>query len=161
MAPIDMGGQTVRYRRDPGRPGGGRRPSHDPSIRASDAERAEVADNLSRHFADGRLDQPEFKRRLDQAMEATTRGDLGGLFDDLPPLPSDAAPEPEHRRRFGAPLVPLVAIVGFFALFALAVRPDHGWFHVPWLLFVLVALFVWRRGRHLHMAGRRRSELED
>jgi hypothetical protein len=51
----------MRYRREPGTPGGGRRgDAQDPSIRASDAERAEVADNLSRHFADGRLDQPEF-----------------------------------------------------------------------------------------------------
>ncbi len=133
----------------------------DPTIRASDAERAAVADNLSRHFADGRLDQVEFKRRLDQAMEATTRGDLDGLFDDLPPLPSDAPPEPEHRRWIGVRLVALMAMaVIVVTLVALAARPDHEWFRVPWLFVVLAGLLLWRRARHHRLGGYRRSELE-
>ena len=61
-------------------------PSTDATLRVSDAERNDVADKLSRHFADGRLDQAEFKERLDAAMSAKTQGDLAGLFDDLPPL---------------------------------------------------------------------------
>ncbi|HEY6624528.1 MAG TPA: DUF1707 domain-containing protein [Acidimicrobiales bacterium] len=160
MPPIEMEGQTVRYRRDPGRTAGGRRPMADPTIRASDAERAEVADNLSRHFADGRLDQPEFKRRLDQAMEATTRGDLDGLFDDLPRLPSEPSVEPEHRRRIGLRLVPLMAIVAVLSLVVLASRPEHDWFHVPWVLFVVAGFLLWRRARHHRPVGHRRSELE-
>jgi hypothetical protein len=56
----------------------------DPGMRVSDAERAEVADRLSQHYGDGRLDQEEFSRRLDQAMGATTQADLSGLFNDLP-----------------------------------------------------------------------------
>jgi Domain of unknown function (DUF1707) len=56
----------------------------DPGMRVSDAERAEVADRLSQHYGDGRLNQEEFSRRLDQAMGATTQGDLSGLFNDLP-----------------------------------------------------------------------------
>ena len=67
----------------------------DTSLRASDDERNAVADKLSRHYAEGRLDEAEFKTRLDTAMSATTRGDLHGLFHDLPPLPS----EPPPRRR--------------------------------------------------------------
>ena len=79
----------MRYRWDPSYPEYRRRPSTPyADIRASDAERAEVADRLSHHFADGRLDQPEFKARLDRAMGATTRGDLDGLCDDLPPPPA-------------------------------------------------------------------------
>ena len=64
-------------------------------VRASDAERSEVADRLGRHFSDGRLDQAEFQARLEQAMEAKKRSDLQGLFDDLPRLESEPAPEPE------------------------------------------------------------------
>jgi hypothetical protein len=52
----------------------------DQHIRVSDAERTEIADRLAAHFAEGRLDQAEFA----QAMNAKTRGDLSGLFDDLP-----------------------------------------------------------------------------
>jgi DUF1707 SHOCT-like domain len=53
-------------------------------IRVSDAERTEVADRLAAHFAEGRLKQAEFDERVAQAMNATTRGDLSGLSDDLP-----------------------------------------------------------------------------
>ncbi|HET9896795.1 MAG TPA: DUF1707 domain-containing protein [Streptosporangiaceae bacterium] len=59
--------------------------------RASDAERAEVADRLSRHYQDGRLDQAEFNERLDRAMNAKTRADFQGLFADLPDLTDPAA----------------------------------------------------------------------
>jgi hypothetical protein len=61
----------------------------DLNMRVSDAERAEVADRLSRHYADGRLDQAEFDDRVSRAMAAKTVGDLRGLFDDLPDLPGD------------------------------------------------------------------------
>jgi len=61
----------------------------DLNMRVSDAERAQVADRLARHFADGRLDQVEFDERVSRAMAAKTVGDLRGLFDDLPDLPGD------------------------------------------------------------------------
>src|ERR1700745_1272091 len=56
----------------------------DQHIRVSDAERTEVADRLAAHFAEGRLQQAEFGDRAAQAVTATPRGDLSGLFDDLP-----------------------------------------------------------------------------
>ena len=64
------------------------------TLRVSDAERNAVADKLSRHYADGRLDEAEFKERLDAAMSAKTQGDLAGLFDDLPPLATEPPPPP-------------------------------------------------------------------
>ena len=56
----------------------------DQHVRVSDAERAEIADRLAAHFGEGRLNQVEFDERVAQAMNAKTRGDLSGLFDDLP-----------------------------------------------------------------------------
>ena len=56
----------------------------DAGMRVSDAERNEVADELSRNYGEGRLDETEFNHRLDQAMQAKTRSDLTGLLDDLP-----------------------------------------------------------------------------
>ena len=55
-------------------------------LRVSDADRQAVADQLSKHFADGRLDQAEFDERLSQAMGAKTYRDLDGLLTDLPPV---------------------------------------------------------------------------
>ncbi len=43
-----------------------------------------MADRLAAHFAEGRLNQAEFDERVAQAMNAKTRGDLSGLFADLP-----------------------------------------------------------------------------
>jgi hypothetical protein len=51
-------------------------------LRASDAERAEVADLLKKHFMDGRLDQAEFDERLGAALSAKTRGELTALLGD-------------------------------------------------------------------------------
>src|SRR5260370_18280185 len=78
-------------------------------LRVSDAERAEVADRLAKHYSEGRLDQAEFDERVDQAMRAKTRSDLTGLFDSLPPTakpePSEAskAPRAPPRRRHERP----------------------------------------------------------
>jgi hypothetical protein len=136
----------MRYRWDPVYPAGGRRPSSssDAAIRASDAERNEVADRLSRHFADGRLDQIEFKARLDRAMGATTRGDLGGLFDDLPPLGTEVTPTSPRRRRFP----PLALAIVAFVVFAAAVGSTISMVRVPWLLLVLFGLLIWHRMGH-------------
>ena len=142
----------MRYRWDPIYPTGGHRaaPSHDGALRASDAERNEVADKLSRHFADGRLDQIEFRARLDRAMGATTRGDLGGLFDDLPPLGNEVEPAPRRRRR----LAPVVVAIVLFALLASAVTSSLTVLRVPWFLLIVVALLVWRRMGHHHSGHR-------
>ena len=75
-------------------------------------------------------------------MEATTRGDLDGLFDDLPRLPSETEPESEHRRRFRGGLAPLIALVFVVSLVALASRPGHFFFQVPWVLFLVAGFFV-------------------
>ncbi len=64
----------MRYRWDPAYPMGRRdTQAYDATMRASDDERNAVADKLSRHYAEGRLDEVEFKNRLDTAMSATTR----------------------------------------------------------------------------------------
>ncbi len=139
----------MRYRWDPAYPMGRRdTQAYDASMRASDDERNAVADKLSRHYAEGRLDEVEFKNRLDTAMSATTRGDLNGLFDDLPRLPSEPPPPPPRHRR----ILPWLLVVVLVAIAAGATMPFYPMYHVPWFLFAVVAFFVWRRagGRHRH-----------
>jgi len=74
----------------------------DQHIRVSDAERTEMADRLAAHFAEGRLNQAEFDERAAQAMNAKTRGDLSGLFDDLP----EPGPAGSPGRRCAASTAP-------------------------------------------------------
>src|SRR5262249_57211326 len=110
-----------------GRGSSGQRPTPDPNIRVSHAERTEVADRLSKHYGDGRLDEEEFNERLDRAMKAKTRADLDGLFADLPggepPRPSAGLPAPQIARppRRHSPLPRIVFLV-LVAIVALMVR---------------------------------------
>ena len=78
---------------------------YQPQMRVSDAERHEIADLLSKYFAEGRLDDVEFNDRLDKAMHAKTRGDLAGLLDDLRPGPMRPHRSPTRHDHRSPPLV--------------------------------------------------------
>jgi Domain of unknown function (DUF1707) len=121
----------------------GRSRSVDPNLRVSDEDRNRVAEALSQHYSEGRLDANELKDRLDQAIGAKTRGDLSGLMTDLPALRT-AMPEPHRHRRHvavWAALIVLVAAVAFpWQAFHLVWLP-----RVPWVLFGIAALLVWSR----------------
>lgn len=115
----------------------------DPKMRVSDAERQEVADMLSKHYGDGRLDPQEFEERMGKAMGAKTRGDLDGLFYDLPPL-APAAATPVRRRPLRPVAVGLALGLGLLWVAGMVVVvPGH---HVWWLL-LLVVLLVGRSRR--------------
>ena len=142
--PFWHAGQTSR--RDPG--------AVPPSqMRVSDAERHEIAEALSKHFAEGRLDQVELDERLTKAMGAKTRADLSGLLSDLPPIQGAAPPQPPamHRGRRGRGRIVLIALAAFVLLSSWTWHNSfgHGWFFVPHfgpLVFLaLIAFLVMRR----------------
>jgi hypothetical protein len=110
-------------------------------MRISNAERNDIADTLSKHFAEGRLDSNEFDERVGRVMNAKTRGDVAGVLDDLPRL---GPPDPPPRRR--RPLGPWVlALLLLLFVASIAAVPPHV--HVPWLLIGIVALLLWHRFR--------------
>ncbi|HMG62484.1 MAG TPA: DUF1707 domain-containing protein [Streptosporangiaceae bacterium] len=136
-----------------------------PGMRISDAERAEVSDRLSQHYSDGRLDEAEFGKRLDQAMHAVTQSDLDGLFDDLPdgaagrggpadggrtsPGRASRRPAgPERPAADGRRRTPASRVVSVAVLVVLAVIIAQALSHmfIPWILIAVVA-FVWLRRR--------------
>jgi hypothetical protein len=59
-------------------------PLPDPGLRASDADRERVVDELEQHAIDGRLTTEEFEQRTGQAYAARTVGELRALGRDLP-----------------------------------------------------------------------------
>ena len=120
----------------------------DEHLRVSDADRQAVTDRLSQHFADGRLDQAEFDDRVERAMSAKTRGDLTGLFTDLPEAGAPAVTG--HPRRRHHPVLLLV----LFVVLASAAGHLLWWTVVPgfWLAFVVVAVLLLGR-----TAGRGRA----
>ena len=54
-------------------------------LRASDAERDHAVSELRNEFAEGRLSHETFMYRMQNALDARHRGQLAGLFTDLPP----------------------------------------------------------------------------
>ena len=131
----------------------------DPSMRVSHDERTQVADRLSKHYGDGRLDEEEFNARLDRAMKAKTRGDLYGLFDDLPDTPPASQPQDvmprQHRRPLFSRLVFIVLIVVLISAVWHAVTWSFwgfatGGLYMPWLLIALVAFLLLRRSGRWH-----------
>lgn len=124
-------------------------------LRASDAERAEVADRLSKHYQEGRLDQAEFNERLDRAMSAKTRADFNGLFADLPDVSEPAGPQQQNGQPAGKPIrmsrrpqsgSSLVRILAIVVLAIVAIMIAHSVMHsvLLWVLVGVVA-FIWLR----------------
>jgi hypothetical protein len=132
----------------------------DEHIRVSDVERNAVAERLSAHYADGRLDQAEFDERVSKTMAAKTRGDLAGLFDDLPdPEPAGASGAggpggpaiPYRPRRRGGLLRTLLLAVIVIVLASTAWHAATSFFYIPWFpiaVILAIALFVARSSRH-------------
>ena len=135
----------------------------DQHLRVSDAERSTVAERLATHYSDGRLDQAEFDERVSRAMAAKTRGDLDGLFDDLPdPEPAGASrnarpgdPAVPYRRRrrsgFGRMLLLVVLVIAALSIVSHVLTAFA--FYVPWFwiaALVAVVLLVNRSAHHRH-----------
>lgn len=69
-------------------------------MRAADADRQAVADQLKAALEEGRLDLHEYDERLQQAYAAKTYGELQPLLSDLP---SAALPVPAQRGALATP----------------------------------------------------------
>ncbi len=144
----------------------------DLGTRVSDADRAQVADRLARHFADGRLDQAELDERVTRAMTAKTVGDLQGLFDDLPGerpggiraetpdpgpgrvpgMPPGAGRAARRRRGPGRGLVRTLLIVVLVLVAANIAWHALGWMMpLVWVaVIVAIIMLVSKRARRLN-----------
>lgn len=113
----------------------------DQHLRASNAEREHVIDQLRQHAAEGRLTMEEFEQRVAEALAARTRGDLRPVLRELPPLeqaPQDRPPRPSRPRPRRMPLPSgraLLAVV--LAAVAIVLITQGVW----WIIFPLMGIF--------------------
>lgn len=119
-------------------------------MRAADADRERVAEQLRRAHAEGRLDLVEYDERVQAAWAARTYGDLAAMTADLPelrPAPAVAKTRPEpgpgidadvSDRRGAVGVWAFVSILnlGIWAIISLAatswVYPWWIWVAGPW-----------------------------
>ncbi|HEX6358500.1 DUF1707 domain-containing protein [Actinophytocola sp.] len=111
------------------------------AIRVSDSEREDALAKLGEHMSAGRLDIDEYGERSAKVATAKTRGELLGLFGDLPepkptfgqpvPRPAGAPPRPKTTAEKVVPIVAVVLICGVFAALKLP-------FFIPFLILFLV-----------------------
>ena len=114
-------------------------------MRAADADREAVADQLRSALDEGRLDLHEYDERVQQAYAAKTYGDLKGLLSDLPVgnvVPSQrisSAPRPADHvtRRWLAhtwgSYLPVVAITMVIWLISSLAAEDLLYFWPIWV----------------------------
>jgi hypothetical protein len=137
----------------------------DQHIRVSDAERNSVAELLGQHYADGRLDQTEFDERISRTMAAKTRGDLTGLFDDLPETgpngagpagpggPTDQAAPYRGPRRRGGIVRPLLLLLLVFICANFAWHAFTSLFFIQplvWAFVIVAVILLVNRSVHRH-----------
>jgi uncharacterized protein DUF1707/cell wall-active antibiotic response 4TMS protein YvqF len=83
-------------------------PSDQSRIRASDADRDRIADQLREALAEGRLTPEEHAERIDRVYSAKTYAELAPIVDDLPgqgpPTPSGGPASPSVQVNQGADL---------------------------------------------------------
>jgi hypothetical protein len=131
-------------------------PPADPALRASDADREQLVDELEQHAIDGRLTTDEFEQRTGEAYAATTIGELEALRRDLPATPQGRAVSRRQQRTEltkrslqetgGSAGLFLVCTVIWLASGA------NGQFWPVWVL-ILVALSLVRNGWALYGPG--------
>ena len=99
----------------------------DAGLRASDADRQRVVEQLRVHTADGRLTLEEFETRVGEAFTATTHAELRSVLRDLPMLHAD---RPRGRpRRTGAIPVPL--LIAALVVTGSILMSHFAWWLIP------------------------------
>jgi hypothetical protein len=123
-------------------------------MKASDADREQIAERLRTATAEGRLLAEELEHRLDKTFAARTYGELDVLVADLPggesvPRRRGSRPTTVQRLRSVPPLALVFAIPVLFAV-VIAVMVVIASLFTVWAIVAVIGwwLFGYRRGAH-------------
>ncbi len=126
-----------------------------PDVRIGTAEREKAMEQLSQHFAAGRLSVAEFDERSGVIAAAVTRGDLAPVFADLPQPVADE-PRAPRPRSGGRPQIQGPAM-GLTVILALVLFFTTG----SWLWFLMIPAAGILIGSLGHGGHRRRHEIRE
>lgn len=115
----------------------------DRSLRVGDRERDAVSEILGDAHGEGRLDEDEFKVRLERCLTAKTYADLDALIADFPRNSADVATT--RRRLPGRRLWPVPFMILPLAVIAAIAFGTHlAWLAIPLFFFFVVRPLMWR-----------------
>jgi hypothetical protein len=129
------------------------------TLRASDADREQIAERLRRAAGEGRILAEELEERLEAAFSARTYGELDAVVADLPGTP---ARRHERSRALGLPRSPAVIVALVFLLpvivsMLIAAVVVITTLFTAWAL--VLALGWWVFGQHRHYPPHRRRSM--
>jgi Domain of unknown function (DUF1707) len=122
------------------------------TLKASDADREQIAERLRKATAEGRLLAEELEERLEATFAARSYGELDAVVADLPGVPVRR----EERRR--APVITPVHVIALFLLapvvvaLMLAVAVIMATLFSAWGLLLIVGWFMFGHGRRSYWA---------
>lgn len=116
------------------------------ALRASDADREQVAERLRRAAGEGRLRTDELERRLERAFSARTYGELDRVLRDLPGRRTAAVGVSPARALAGSALGVTLALVLALAVTIAVLFVLTGVF-AGWLLWIVAGWFLLGRRR--------------
>jgi Domain of unknown function (DUF1707) len=127
------------------------------TLRASDADREQIAERLRKATAEGRLLAEELEERLEATFTARTYGELDAVVADLPGVTV------RRRERPRPPMLNPVHVIALFILapvimsLMLAAAVIVATLFSAWGALLIVGWFVFGRGRHHYWGAYRRS----
>jgi Domain of unknown function (DUF1707) len=103
-------------------------------LRASDAEREGVVDELREQSVAGRLDPADLEERVHDAYRARTRGELARLTADLPARESTQLPAPRRQSEWLRRRLASFVTVNSMCVAVWAATGAHGGFWPSWVM---------------------------
>ncbi len=129
------------------------------TLKASDADREQIAERLRKATAEGRLLAEELEERLEATFSARTYGELDAVVADLP----GATVRRRERPRPPAPVFDPVHVLALFIIapvvvaLVIAAAVVVATVFSAWGLLLIVGWFMFGRGRLHHWGSYRRT----
>jgi len=127
------------------------------TLKASDADREQIAERLRKATAEGRLLAEELEERLEATFTARTYGELDAVVSDLPGVTVRRRERPRSFALTPVHLVALFLLAPVIVALMLAVAVIMATLFSAWGLLLIVGWFMFGHGRRHYWGSYRRS----
>jgi hypothetical protein len=127
------------------------------TLRASDADREEIAERLRKATGEGRLLAEELEERLEAAFGARTYGELDAVVADLPGVTVRRRERPKAPALNATNVIALLILAPVLLSLMLAAAVIVAMVFSAWGALLIVGWFMFGRGHRHYWGSYRRS----